>query len=228
MITENSERLFAEAQRLIPGGVNSPVRAFKSVGGTPRFISRAEGAYLFDADGNRYTDYVLSWGPLILGHAPAAVVAAIRAQAACGTSFGAPTELEVALARLITGYFLTRWTHYMFRDDIPLTIRALSLYHGWLPFLLLWLVWRFGYDRRGWIVQTLLTWAILPICFFFTDPVRALNGVFGPSGQHPQTWVAPGLWLAVMMVVYPLCVYLPTHLLLRQVFGRAPSPPGRT
>jgi glutamate-1-semialdehyde 2,1-aminomutase len=102
MKTENSEKLFAEAQRLIPGGVNSPVRAFKSVGGTPRFIARAEGAYLFDADGNRYTDYVLSWGPLILGHAPAAVVAAIRAQATCGTSFGAPTELEVTLARLIT------------------------------------------------------------------------------------------------------------------------------
>jgi len=99
--TTNSERLFAEAQRLIPGGVNSPVRAFRSVGGTPRFIDRAEGPYLFDADGNRYTDYVLSWGPLILGHAPAAVVAAIRAQAACGTSFGAPTELELTLARLI-------------------------------------------------------------------------------------------------------------------------------
>ena len=101
MNTLNSERLFAEAQQLIPGGVNSPVRAFRSVGGTPRFIDRAEGPYLFDADGNRYTDYVLSWGPLIHGHAPVAVVAAIRAQAACGTSFGAPTELELTLARLI-------------------------------------------------------------------------------------------------------------------------------
>ena len=101
MNTLNSERLFAEAQQLIPGGVNSPVRAFRSVGGTPRFIDRAEGPYLFDADGNRYTDYVLSWGPLIHGHAPAAVVAAIRAQAAYGTSFGAPTELELTLARLI-------------------------------------------------------------------------------------------------------------------------------
>jgi hypothetical protein len=109
-------------------------------------------------------------------------------------------------------------------EELP--IRVLSLYHGWLPFLLLWLVWRLGYDRRGWIVQTLLTWAILPICFFFTDPVRALNGVFGPSGEHPQTWVAPGLWLALMMVVYPLCVYLPTHLFARQVFREAPSQPG--
>ncbi|MEP7199755.1 MAG: glutamate-1-semialdehyde 2,1-aminomutase, partial [Chloroflexota bacterium] len=102
MNTHNSEKLFAEAQRLMPGGVNSPVRAFKSVGGTPRFIARGEGAYLFDVDGNRYIDYVMSWGPLILGHAHPAVVEAIRAQAARGTSYGAPTELEVELARLIT------------------------------------------------------------------------------------------------------------------------------
>ena len=101
MKISNSERLFAEAQQLIPGGVNSPVRAFRSVGGTPRFIDRAEGPYVFDADGNRYADYVLSWGPLILGHAPAPVVAAIRAQAARGTSYGAPTELELRLAQLI-------------------------------------------------------------------------------------------------------------------------------
>jgi hypothetical protein len=119
------------------------------------------------------------------------------------------------LTRLLTGQFLTRWTYYMFRDDIPLTIRVLSLYHAWLPFFLLWAVRRLGYDRRGWIAETLLTWAVLPVCFFFTDPVRALNGVFGPSGEHPQTWVAPGLWLTLMMVVYPLCVYLPTHLVLR-------------
>lgn len=127
------------------------------------------------------------------------------------------------LTRLLTGHFLTRWTHYMFRPDIPLTIRVLSLYHGWLPFLLLWTVRRLGYDRRGWIAQTLLTWAVLPVCFFFTDPVRALNGVFGPSGEHPQTWMAPGLWLALMMVVYPLGVYLPTHLVVRRVFREASS-----
>ena len=102
MNTDRSQQLFAEAQQLIPGGVNSPVRAFKSVGGVPRFIARAEGAYLFDADGNRYIDYVLSWGPLILGHAHPAVVNAIREQALRGTSYGAPTELEVELARVIT------------------------------------------------------------------------------------------------------------------------------
>jgi hypothetical protein len=133
------------------------------------------------------------------------------------------------LSRVLTGHFLTRWTHYMFRDDIPLTIRALSLYHCWLPFLLLWLVWKLGYDRRGWVAETLLTWIVLPVCFFFTDPVRALNGVFGPSGEHPQTWVAPGLWLAFMMIVYPVCVFFPTHLLIGLLFRKrrlSRPPPG--
>lgn len=101
MKTTRSEELFADAQSLIPGGVNSPVRAFRAVGGVPRFIARGEGAFLIDVDGNRYIDYVLSWGPLILGHAHPDVVAAVAEQAARGTSFGAPTELESELARLI-------------------------------------------------------------------------------------------------------------------------------
>ena len=99
--TARSEQLFEEARQLIPGGVNSPVRAFRGVGGVPRFIERGEGPYLFDVDGNRYIDYVLSWGPLILGHAYPTVVEAITEQAARGTSFGAPTELETELARLV-------------------------------------------------------------------------------------------------------------------------------
>jgi glutamate-1-semialdehyde 2,1-aminomutase len=99
--TIRSSELFAEAQRLIPGGVNSPVRAFRGVGGTPRFVERGAGAWLYDVDGNRYVDYVLSWGPLILGHAHPDVVAAVAEQAARGTSYGAPTELETELARLI-------------------------------------------------------------------------------------------------------------------------------
>jgi glutamate-1-semialdehyde 2,1-aminomutase len=99
MTTTQSERLFADAQTLMPGGVSSPVRAFKSVGGVPRFIERGEGAYLVDADGNRYIDYVLSFGPLLLGHAPPAVVQAIAEQAARGTSYGAPSPLEIELAR---------------------------------------------------------------------------------------------------------------------------------
>lgn len=101
MNTTRSDALFAEAKTLIPGGVNSPVRAFRGVGGTPRFIDHGAGAYLFDADGNRYVDYVLSWGPLILGHAHPNIVAAISTQAARGTTFGAPTVLESELAQLI-------------------------------------------------------------------------------------------------------------------------------
>jgi glutamate-1-semialdehyde 2,1-aminomutase len=101
--TSKSESLFAEAQRLIPGGVDSPVRAFRSVGGTPRFIARGQGASIWDVDGNRYIDYVLSWGPLILGHAHPAVVAALQQAVAFGTSYGAPTELEVELAQTVMG-----------------------------------------------------------------------------------------------------------------------------
>ena len=96
-----SESLFARAQQSIPGGVNSPVRAFKGVGGTPIFITRAKGAYLYDADDNRYIDYIASWGPLILGHAFEPVVAAIKKKIIDGTSFGAPTELEIEMAELI-------------------------------------------------------------------------------------------------------------------------------
>ena len=100
--TERSAALFDAAQRVIPGGVNSPVRAFRSVGGTPRFIERGTGPRITDADGAEYLDYVLSWGALALGHAPAVVVDAIARQAALGTSFGAPTELETELAERIT------------------------------------------------------------------------------------------------------------------------------
>ena len=96
-----SETLFADAQQVIPGGVNSPVRAFKAVGGTPVFFKRAEGAYVFDEDDNRYVDYVLSWGPMILGHANPAVVEAVVAKAQQGLSFGAPTELETTLAKQV-------------------------------------------------------------------------------------------------------------------------------
>ena len=101
MTRENSERLFAEALDLLPGGVSSPVRAFRAVGGSPLFIERGEGAYLVDVDGNRYLDYVLSWGPLILGHAHPRVVAALEEALRRGTSFGAPSPLELELARLV-------------------------------------------------------------------------------------------------------------------------------
>ena len=96
-----SKLLFEKAQQLIPGGVNSPVRAFKSVGGTPIFMKSARGAYLYDVDGNRYIDYINSWGPMILGHAYEPVVKAIQEYATYSTSFGAPTELEIKVAELI-------------------------------------------------------------------------------------------------------------------------------
>jgi glutamate-1-semialdehyde 2,1-aminomutase len=98
---EKSKQLFKRAQQSIPGGVNSPVRAFKSVGGTPIFIEKAKGAYLYDADGNRYIDYIASWGPMILGHAYEPVVKAIQEHAVYSTSYGAPTELEIEMAELI-------------------------------------------------------------------------------------------------------------------------------
>lgn len=101
MTIHQSKQLFERAQRSIPGGVNSPVRAFKHVGGSPLFIQKARGAYLFDEDGNRYIDYINSWGPMILGHAFEPVVEAIRATAAEGTSFGAPTLLEIEMAELV-------------------------------------------------------------------------------------------------------------------------------
>jgi len=101
MNRSRSEELFARAQKLIPGGVNSPVRAFRSVGGTPPFIARGEGSRIYDVDGNEYIDYVLSWGPLILGHRPACVTEALREVVDIGTSFGAPTEREIELAALI-------------------------------------------------------------------------------------------------------------------------------
>ena len=101
MKTGRSRRLFERARRVIPGGVNSPVRAFGAVGGTPRFISRARGARIWDTDGNAYIDYVGSWGPMILGHADPGVLRAVRSALRHGTSFGAPTELETQLAQRV-------------------------------------------------------------------------------------------------------------------------------
>ena len=105
MNQSNSEKLFARAQQFIPGGVNSPVRSFRAVQGTPPFIHRGQGSRIWDVDGNEYIDYVCSWGPLALGHAHPAVVEALQAAAQNGTSFGAPTELEVELAQLICEAF---------------------------------------------------------------------------------------------------------------------------
>src|SRR4051812_23773010 len=101
MKTKRSEVLFARAQKILPGGVDSPVRAFKSVGASPLFIRSASGARIVDVDGNRYLDYVMSWGPLIHGHAPRGLIKALIAAAKDGTSFGAPSPLEVELGERV-------------------------------------------------------------------------------------------------------------------------------
>ena len=98
---KQSETLFERAQEFIPGGVNSPVRAFKGVGGTPIFFVRGEGSCVFDADDNRYIDYVGSWGPMIMGHARGDVIEAVKKQLDQGLSFGAPTEIEIEMAQTV-------------------------------------------------------------------------------------------------------------------------------
>ncbi|MFQ5341501.1 MAG: glutamate-1-semialdehyde 2,1-aminomutase [Anaerolineae bacterium] len=149
---QRSEELYRAARQLLPGGVDSPVRAFRAVGGTPLFIERGEGAYLFDVDGNQYLDYVLSYGPLILGHAPQDVVAALKRQVDEGTSYGAPTALESELARLVieavSSVEMVRFVNsgteatmtalrlaraYTGRDKI---IKFAGCYHGHADFLL--------------------------------------------------------------------------------------------
>ena len=108
--SDRNQQLFERAQRVIPGGVNSPVRAFRAVGGTPRFIERAQGAYLWDAEGRRLIDYLGSWGPMILGHGHPAVLEAVQKAALEGFSFGAPTEREIELAEEILAIMPGRGT----------------------------------------------------------------------------------------------------------------------
>ena len=130
MNTVNSERLLERASKSIPGGVNSPVRAFRGVGGTPRFIVRGEGSRIFDADGNSYIDYVCSWGPLLLGHRPKAVVDALAAVLGTGTSFGAPTEGEIVLAELIRELMPSMEMVRLVNSGTEATMSALRLARG--------------------------------------------------------------------------------------------------
>ena len=125
-----NEELFARAQRTIPAGVNSPVRAFRSVGGTPRFLVRGEGPYVWDADGKRYIDYVGSWGPAILGHAHPTVVRAVQERAAFGLSFGAPTEIEIELAELLVARLPSMELVRLVSSGTEATMTALRLARG--------------------------------------------------------------------------------------------------
>src|ERR1044071_1433809 len=126
----SSEELFARAIELMPGGVNSPVRAFRGVGGTPRFIKSAEGAQLTDVDGRTYIDYVGSWGPMILGHADREVIEALHDALARGTSYGAPTELEIEMAEEITRAVPSIEMVRMVNSGTEATMSAIRLARG--------------------------------------------------------------------------------------------------
>ena len=127
MKTRKSDKLFARAKRVIPGGVNSPVRAFKSVGLNPPFIKRAEGPFLWDADGNKYIDYVGSWGPMLFGHAHASISREVTRALKNGTSFGAPTEREVVMAELITSLVPSMQMVRMVNSGTEATMSAIRL-----------------------------------------------------------------------------------------------------
>jgi hypothetical protein len=124
-------------------------------------------------------------------------------------------------------------TGYMFDGAIPLFTRSLSLFHFWLPILLVWLVWRLRYDRRALWAWTLLAWGLVLICYFFMpapvepyDPQRPvnINYVYGFSGTHAQTWIPQNLYVALMMVVLPVVIFLPTHIILSRLFGTRERP----
>lgn len=126
-----SEALFARAQKTIPGGVNSPVRAFKAVGGTPRFISKANGPYIYDADGKQYIDYIQSWGPMVLGHNNATIREAVVAAAQNGLSYGAPTEAEIIMAELVSQIVPSMQMVRMVNSGTEATMSAIRLARGY-------------------------------------------------------------------------------------------------
>jgi len=126
-----SEQLFEQAQQHIPGGVNSPVRAFKGVGGTPIFFDRAKGAYVHDADGNKYIDYVGSWGPMILGHSAPEIIDAVKAQMENGLSFGAPTGIETDMANEVCKLIPSMDMVRMANSGTEATMSAIRLARGY-------------------------------------------------------------------------------------------------
>jgi hypothetical protein len=120
--------------------------------------------------------------------------------------------------RLLTGRKIFGLSGYMFDPQKPLYLRALSLFHMILPVVLVWMVSRLGYDRRAWALQTILALIVLSVTYWLTDPAENINWVYGP-GSKPQTWLPPLAYLALLMIFFPLVVYLPTHLLLRRLIG---------
>ena len=127
----NSQRLFSEAKRLLPGGVNSPVRSFSKVGGQPLFIKKAKGPFLFDEDGTKFIDYIGSWGPMILGHADDSVISSIKAAIDSGLSYGAPTEIETSLAKKVKEFFPSMELIRMVSSGTEATMSAIRLARGY-------------------------------------------------------------------------------------------------
>jgi hypothetical protein len=120
--------------------------------------------------------------------------------------------------RLVSGRFLVRLSPYMFNHTIPLPIRALSLFHIFFPVLLLWMLSVLGYDERAFVAQTLLAWIVLPLTYLLTKRSENINWVHG-LGDKPQTRMPPLLYLALLMILFPVLIYLPTHLFLKKIFG---------
>jgi hypothetical protein len=149
----------------------------------------------------------------------------------CAVGILAPQALWVIdfLANLV-GAPLTGLTDYMFAADHSLFLRSLSLFHGWLPFFLVYLVWKLGYDRRALVTWTVLAWVLVLICFFFMPPPNPdpgltpvnINYVWGMSDNAPQTWVSPGVWVVGMLVVLPVLLFAPVHFLLARMMPEAP------
>ncbi len=162
---KKSIALFNKAKRIIPGGVNSPVRAFKAVGGSPLFIQSAKGSKIYDVDGNEYIDYVLSWGPMILGHSHPTVIKALQKACERGTSYGAPTPLEIELAEMIRKAYPSMEIVRMVNSGTEATMSAIRVargftgrdkiikfegcYHGHADGLLVKARLRCGYLRRS-------------------------------------------------------------------------------
>lgn len=128
---------------------------------------------------------------------------------------------DLLLGLGLGGESLIGLTGYMFDERIALHLRLLSLYHLFIPWILVWLVWRLGYDERAWLAQTLLAWTILLICYFFTDPNDNINWSFGP-GDAPQDVISSWLYLALIMIAYPIAIYLPSHFLVRRIMRQRP------
>ena len=144
---------------------------------------------------------------------------------------GSQTLWVIDFLSNLVGLPLTGLTDYMFAADHSLFLRSLSLFHGWLPFLLVYLVWRLGYDGRGLPAWTVLAWVLILVCFFFMPPPRPNPGlepvnidyVWGFSDTEPQHWMSPGLWVVGLMVLMPLLLFVPTHFLLRRFMPKPVS-----